>query len=83
MKLIGHARMVDAATDPGLAERLQTDGEGPVERVTEIAVTAIDWSCPKFITPRFNEAEIAAMLVPKIRKLEQENAALRARLAAL
>ncbi|MEX0283094.1 MAG: pyridoxamine 5'-phosphate oxidase family protein [Paracoccaceae bacterium] len=83
MKLIGHARMIHAEKAPALAEQLHVKGEGPVERVATIDITAMDWNCPKYITPRFTEEEIAAMLGPRMRELKQENATLRARVAEL
>ena len=83
LKLIGRARMVDAGEARDIADILHVDGEGPVERVTSIAVTAIDWNCPKYITPRFTEAEIEAMLGPRIGALQQEIETLRARVAEL
>lgn len=48
-----------------------------------ITVAAFDWNCPKFITPRYDEAEIATMLGAHIRSLEAENAALKSQIAAL
>ncbi len=81
LKLIGHASMVDAAEAPGLAAHLTTDGEGPVERVVSIRITAMDWNCPKYIEPRFTEAEIEAMLGPRLKELTEENARLRAALS--
>ncbi len=83
LKIIGHARMVNASEDQALADTLHIGGEGPVERVAAIKVTAIDWNCPKYITPRFTEAEIEAMLGPRIGALQQEIEMLRARVAEL
>ena len=49
-----------------------------------IEVEAFDWNCPQFITPRFDQAELTALVGPeldrletKIRELEAENAALK------
>ncbi len=81
LKLIGHAKMVDADSDPDLLSRLATENEGPVERLVTIRVTAFDWNCPKYIEPRFTEPEIEAMLGPRLRELTEENARLRAALA--
>ena len=43
----------------------------------------MDWNCPKYIEPRFTEAEIEAMLGPRLQALGAENAALKARIAEL
>ncbi|MEL6505654.1 MAG: pyridoxamine 5'-phosphate oxidase family protein [Pseudomonadota bacterium] len=83
LKLLGHGRMQNADVDPALTDTLrQTNGPEP-ERVVVIDVAAMDWNCPKYIEPRFTEAEIEAMVGPKIAELSQRNAALEAELASL
>jgi predicted pyridoxine 5'-phosphate oxidase superfamily flavin-nucleotide-binding protein len=65
LKLLGRARIVDAAQAPQLASRLELPGyRARVERVVQIAVEAFDWNCPQHITPRYTAAEIAGSLVP-------------------
>ena len=83
LKLIGHARMVEAEAEPALAARLATPGAGTVERVVTIRIVARDWNCPQYILPRFTEAEIEEMLGPRLRALAAENAALKAELDTL
>lgn len=83
LKILGHARIVEASDDPALAARLTAEGAPPAERVMTIAVAAFDWNCPKYITPRFTESEIAALLGPRLLALEEENRTLKERLAAL
>lgn len=83
LKLIGEARVVEAADHPDLDALLRTEGAVPAERLFTIDLTAMDWNCPKYITPRFTEAEISEMLRPKLTALAEENAALRARIAEL
>ena len=62
LKLIGRVRLVEAADDPDLIERVQVAGyPARVERAFIIHVEGYDWNCPQHITPRFTEAEIAAM----------------------
>ncbi len=67
LKLIGQAVMVPATDDPVLAASLVQEGQGPVERLVTIKITAMDWNCPQYITPRFTEAEIEAMFGPQMR----------------
>ncbi|MEK6216246.1 MAG: pyridoxamine 5'-phosphate oxidase family protein [Boseongicola sp.] len=81
LKIIGHAKMVAAEDEPELAARLETVGQGPVERLATIRITAFDWNCPKYIEPRFTESEIEAMLRPRLKELADENARLRKILA--
>jgi predicted pyridoxine 5'-phosphate oxidase superfamily flavin-nucleotide-binding protein len=65
LKIFGHMRIIDAADDPALAERLTVPSyPGRVERLVLIAVEAFDWNCPQHITPRFTQAELEAALVP-------------------
>ncbi|MGX1099380.1 pyridoxamine 5'-phosphate oxidase family protein [Amorphus sp. MBR-141] len=81
LKVFGRMRIVDAADDPDLAERLAVPGyAGRVERSVLIAVEAFDWNCPQHITPRFTEAELEAALGPvrdELAALRTENARLR------
>lgn len=80
LKLLGRAKVLEAASNPDLAETMATDGQGKVERLFIIDVDAFDWNCPQFITPRFTEEELAASLSPmveELRTLRQENAFLK------
>ena len=82
-KLQGHARMLNAEDAPDLAERLATDGQGRVQRVMSIRIAAWDWNCPQFITPRFDTAEMTALVGPEISRLETRTAELEAEVASL
>jgi len=87
MKILAHAEVRDLAAAPDLAAELAVPGyRGKIERAMLFHLTALDWNCPQHITPRYTEVEIAQALEPmreRLRNLEQENAALRARLADL
>ncbi|GAB5449175.1 pyridoxamine 5'-phosphate oxidase family protein [Gymnodinialimonas sp.] len=83
LKLIGHATVEEAADNPALTDMLQTEGAAPAERLITIDLTAIDWNCPKYITPRLTEPEINAALAPKLKPLTDHIAALEARLDAV
>nr|WP_244412873.1 hypothetical protein [Ancylobacter novellus] len=79
-------RIIDAADDPALAERLAVPGyPGRVERLVLIAVQAFDWNCPQHITPRFTQAELEGVLIPvrdELAALRRENERLRHELQA-
>ena len=63
LKLLGRARIIDAAQAPQLASRLELpDYRAKVERVVLIAVEAFDWNCPQHITPRYTAAEFEALV---------------------
>ncbi len=62
LKMLGHARQVDAGQEPELFERLRSasvEEPGAVSGLV-IQVVAFDWNCPQYITPRYTVAEIEA-----------------------
>jgi uncharacterized protein len=62
LKLLGRARIVDATEAPDLAARLAVPGyPARVERAVLITVESYEWNCHQHITPRYTEAELAAM----------------------
>ncbi len=65
LKLLGHARLVQAQDDPGLIAQLQMpDYRAQIERAVVITIEGYDWNCPQHITPRFTEEEIALATAP-------------------
>jgi predicted pyridoxine 5'-phosphate oxidase superfamily flavin-nucleotide-binding protein len=59
LKLLGHARVLDARVAAELADRVAPAGlRRRVERVVTIELVGFDWNCPAYITPRYTEAEI-------------------------
>ncbi len=83
LKLQGHARMIEAADDPALAERLATSGATRVERLTTIRIVAFDWNCPQFITPRFTQDEVTQLVTPHLADRDRKIEDLTQRLKAL
>jgi predicted pyridoxine 5'-phosphate oxidase superfamily flavin-nucleotide-binding protein len=85
LKIFGRLKVVEADADPALAQNLSVPGyPGRVERAALITVEAFDWNCPQHITPRFTEAELAAVLGPvreQVESLKAENERLRDKLA--
>lgn len=85
LKIMGHARVLDAEDDPVLAKDLAPDARllPKVERVFTIDVVSFDWNCQQYITPRYTEEEVArlvaAPLKQRIRELEAQLAAARSR----
>jgi hypothetical protein len=79
LKIIGHAEVISAKTDPALAAQLTPDGIAPgkVERVFKIRVTGFDWNCPQYITPRFTTAEIQEAAAPLLRRIAELEAQLK------
>lgn len=83
LKLQGHARMIPAAEDPALAERLATPGAGRVERLATIRIVAFDWNCPQFIQERFTQDEVTARVAPLLAERDRKIADLTRRLTSL
>ena len=75
LKILGHARVDDARSNPGLAAQLANPGmKARVERIVFIDVVSFDWNCPKYITPRYSAEEVegyAASLKLRIAELEE------------
>lgn len=63
LKIWGRARSVEAQSEPALLAQLElADFRAPVERGIVIQIEAFDWNCPKYITPRYSQAEVEALL---------------------
>jgi uncharacterized protein len=79
LKLLGHARVLDAREHPELLDQLVPEPlRSKVERLFLIKVIAYDWNCPQYITPRFTVAEMEKYVAPlkaRIAELEAQLAA--------
>lgn len=86
LKIYARIEQRDLASDPDLAAKLVFPGyKARPERALLLHLAAFDWNCQQHITPRFSEAELAEMIAPlrsRLQQLEDENRALRDRLAA-
>ena len=78
LKIFGQAKLVEGADLPeALSKASETAGD--VQRGVIIQVEAFDWNCPKYIIPRFTEAQVGTVvdpLVKRIKDLETELARL-------
>jgi len=77
LKILGHARVLDAREHPELADQLNPtpDLRGRIERLFLIQAVSYDWNCPQYITPRYTEAEIEQRVAPlkaRIAELEAQ-----------
>ena len=76
LKILGHARVLDAREHASLADQLTPTPElrSKIERLFLIEVVSFDWNCPQYITPRFTEAEVENAVAPlKARIAELED----------
>ncbi len=76
LKLLGHARVLDAREHADLADQLAPEGlREKVERLFLIRIVSYDWNCQQYITPRFTAAEMEPFIAPlkaRIAELEAE-----------
>jgi uncharacterized protein len=80
LKILGHVRVLDARENPEWVERVAAPAERRlVERIFVVDVVGFDWNCPKYITPRYTEAEVREVITP----LQDRIAALEKRIAEL
>ena len=77
LKILGHARVLDARENGNLADQLCPLPElrDKVERLFIIQVVGFDWNCPKYITPRYTASEVSEAIEPlkaRIAELEEQ-----------
>ena len=62
LKILGHARVLDAREHSDLADQLSPAPElrDRIERLFLIEAVSYDWNCPQYITPRYTLAEFEA-----------------------
>ena len=80
LKLLGHARVLDARQHPELVDQLAPEPlRKKVERLFLIQVISYDWNCPQYITPRFTAAQMEAYAAPLKARVAELEALLAAR----
>jgi uncharacterized protein len=78
LKILGHARTVDAREQPELVTQLaEPEARGIVEGQFLIEVVSFDWNCPKYITPRYTATEVDEIVVPLRRRVAELEAQLK------
>lgn len=89
LKLLGRVELVEAGVSPqgdaAIAAVSDPAYGATVERAFLIRIEGWDWNCPQHITPRFTEAEVAALTAPlraQVQKLKAQLSDAKAALAA-
>ncbi len=72
LKILGRVEFTEG--EAAAASLYPDNAEAPAERAVIIKVEALDWNCPRHITPRFTEAELR----PHLNSLGQQLAQLQA-----
>lgn len=84
LKILGHLTMQhikDASSS--LCKKLETEGQGKIDRVATIKITALDWNCPKYIPQLINIEKVKAFTQHHLYKLQEENERLKKELEHL
>lgn len=83
LKMLARARFMEPDPNPRLTQQLIQDGAPAPERLVLLTVEGFDWNCPKYITPRFDEAEMAQLIGPRVTEMTNHITQLEAKLSAL
>ena len=80
LKLLGHARVLDAREHPELIDQLAPELlRSKAERLVLIQIISYDWNCPQYITPRFTAGEVEKYVAPLKARIAQLEAQLASR----
>lgn len=82
LKILGRVAFTEG--EAAAAALYPEEAEAPAERAVIIRVEALDWNCPRHITPRFSDAELRPhlnMLGQQLAQLQAENERLKQELA--
>jgi ferredoxin-NADP reductase/predicted pyridoxine 5'-phosphate oxidase superfamily flavin-nucleotide-binding protein len=75
LKVLGRVQLIGLDDSHTLSLLEDDKYRASVERGMVITLEAFDWNCPQHITPRFNEAEVDAMIAPVLEENRQLKAA--------
>jgi uncharacterized protein len=82
LKIFGQAKVVEDDEIPEALRKIGGDpGDPTIERAVVIQVEAFHWNCPKYIVPRFTEAQVRTVIDPLVKRIKELEAEL-ARLSA-
>jgi uncharacterized protein len=77
LKIFGHAKLVEGDTLPDALRKIENDpGATPIERGIIVQVEAFHWNCPKYIVPRFTEAQVRTVVAPLVERIHDLEAEL-------
>ena len=77
LKIFGNAKLVEGDSVPdALRETENEPGATAIERGVIIQVEAFHWNCPKYIVPRFTEAQVRTVIDPLVKRIKDLEAEL-------
>ena len=77
LKIFGQAKLVEGDNLPEALREIENDpGARPPDRGIIIQVEAFHWNCPKYIVPRFTEAQVRTVVDPLVQRIQELEAEL-------
>lgn len=77
LKIFGQAKLVEGDNLPAALRKIENDaGTTPIERGIIVEVEAFHWNCPKYIVPRFTEAQVRTVVAPLVKRIHDLEAEL-------
>jgi uncharacterized protein len=77
LKIFGQAKLVEGENLPAALRKIENDpGTTPIERGIIVEVEAFHWNCPKYIVPRFTEAQVRTVVAPLVERIHDLEAEL-------
>jgi uncharacterized protein len=77
LKIFGHAKFVEGDNVPEALRKTENDPAAPpVDRGIIVQVEAFHWNCPKYIVPRFTEAQVRTVVDPLLKRIHDLEAEL-------
>jgi uncharacterized protein len=77
LKIFGNAKLVEGDSVPEALREIENEpGAAPIERGVIIQVEAFHWNCPKYIVPRFTEAQVRTVIDPLVKRIKDLEAEL-------
>jgi uncharacterized protein len=77
LKIFGRAKLVEGDNVPDAVRKIENDlGAPPVDRAFIVQVEAFHWNCPKYIVPRFTEAQVRTVVDPLVKRIQDLEAEL-------
>jgi len=77
LKIFGNAKLVEGDNVPDALREMENEpGAIAIERGVIIQVEAFHWNCPKYIVPRFTEAQVRTVVDPLVKRIKDLEAEL-------
>jgi uncharacterized protein len=77
LKIFGQAKLVEGDNLPEALRKIENDPGAPaINRGIIVQVEAFHWNCPKYIVPRFTQAQVRTVVDPLVKRIQDLEAEL-------